>query len=79
MGIFSCDSFHGLDILGISYDLSCVKQAGGIDMTYLTELVSTALKSGPQAYLGVSLIFIYFAVIFSTAIYRIKQASKEGH
>lgn len=48
-------------------------------MTYLTELISTALASGPHAYLGVSLIFIYFAVIFATGLYRIYQGSKEGH
>jgi len=45
-------------------------------MSVLFELASNALHSTPQGFLGVSLIFIYMAVIVGTALYRIKQ---HGH
>lgn len=42
-------------------------------MSVVLELANNALHSTPQGYLGVSLIFIYMAVIVGTALYRIKQ------
>ena len=38
------------------------------------ELVSNAMHSTPQGFVGVSLIFVYFCVIVATAFYRIKKA-----
>ncbi|WP_169734373.1 hypothetical protein [Desulfocurvus vexinensis] len=42
-------------------------------MSVVFELATNMLHSSPQGYLGVSLIFIYMAVIVGTALYRIKQ------
>lgn len=45
-------------------------------MGYIGELISNAMHSTPQGFLGVSLIGIYFCVIVGTALYRIKNS---GH
>ncbi len=45
----------------------------------LLELITNALHSSPQAFLGVGLIFVYFCVIVATAIYRIKKAEHIEH
>ncbi|WP_461211513.1 hypothetical protein [Desulfocurvus sp. DL9XJH121] len=42
-------------------------------MSVVGELITNAYHSTPQGYLGVSLIFIYMAVIVGVALYRIKQ------
>lgn len=40
------------------------------------ELVSNAMHSTPQGFVGVSLIFVYFCVIVATAFYRIKKGDR---
>ena len=46
-------------------------------MSVVGELISNAYHSTAQGYLGVSLIFIYMAVIVGVALYRIKTSG--GH
>ena len=46
---------------------------------WVSELVVTALHSTPQGYVGVSLIFIYFAVIVGAAAMRIKRGDHISH
>jgi len=41
----------------------------------LGELFEGMMHSTPQGFVGVGLIFIYFVVIFSTAIYRVKKVN----
>lgn len=48
-------------------------------METISELVHTALATSERAYIGVSLIFIYFAIIVSTAVVRIAQNMKDDH
>lgn len=48
-------------------------------MATLNELIHNAMQSTPQAYVGVSLIFIYFVVILAVAFYRIKKADHLHH
>ena len=44
------------------------------------ELVSNAMHSTPQGFVGVSLlIFVYFCVIVATAFYRIKKGDHMHH
>lgn len=43
------------------------------------ELVSNAMHSTPQAFVGVTLIFLYFCLIVATAIYRIKKSDHMHH
>ena len=38
------------------------------------ELVSNAMHSTPQGFVGVSLIFVYFCVIVATAFYRKRRS-----
>ncbi len=45
-------------------------------MATISELVTNAMHSTPQGFLGVSLIFVYLAGIVGTALYRIKTT---GH
>ncbi len=45
----------------------------------LCELVENALHSTPQGFVGVSLIFFYFALIVCTAIYRSKKGDHLEH
>lgn len=48
-------------------------------MEIISELVHTALASSMRAYIGVSLIFIYMAIIVGTAVFRIAQNLKDDH
>ena len=48
-------------------------------MSIIHQLIDNALHSTPQGYLGVSLIFIYMAIIVGTAVYRIYQNVKHDH
>lgn len=48
-------------------------------MEIISELVHTALATSERAYIGVSLIFIYFTIIVGTAVYRIGQNLKDEH
>ena len=45
----------------------------------LGELFEGMMHSTPQGFVGVGLIFIYFVVIFSTAIYRVKKGDHLDH
>lgn len=45
----------------------------------IMELICTASQSTPQAFLGVSLIGVYFVVIVAAAIYRIQQGDHLRH
>lgn len=45
----------------------------------LNELVSNAMHSTPQGFVGVTLIFLYFCLIVGTAFYRIKQSDHMQH
>ena len=45
----------------------------------IMELVCNALHSTPQAFLGVSLIGVYFVVIVAVAVYRIRQGDHLRH
>lgn len=42
-------------------------------MSVIIELATNALHSSPQGFFGVSLIFVYMAVIVGLSLYRIKQ------
>lgn len=48
-------------------------------LTMLSELVSNAMHSTPQGFVGVTLIFLYFCLIVSTAFYRIKKGDHMHH
>lgn len=43
------------------------------------DLIHNAMQSSPQGFVGVSLIFIYFAVMMYTVAYRIKKADHMKH
>ncbi|MEZ0575939.1 hypothetical protein [Halodesulfovibrio aestuarii] len=45
----------------------------------LGELFEGMMHSTPQGFVGVGLIFIYFVVICSTAVYRIKKGEHLDH
>ena len=45
----------------------------------IMELVCNAMQSTPQGFLGVSLIGVYFVVIVTVAVYRIKQGDHMHH
>jgi hypothetical protein len=45
----------------------------------IMELVTNAMHSTPQGFLGVTLIGVYFVVIVCTAIYRIRQGDHLQH
>ena len=45
----------------------------------LSELFHNAMHSTTAGFIGVSLIFVYFVVIVSTACYRIKQGDHMHH
>ncbi|AEL79448.1 hypothetical protein Dde_4042 [Oleidesulfovibrio alaskensis G20] len=45
----------------------------------LTELFHNMMHSTPQGFVGVSLIFIYFAIILYTAFYRIRKGEHLDH
>lgn len=42
-------------------------------------LISNALHSTPQGFVGVTLIFVYFAVMLAAIVYRIKKADHMEH
>ena len=48
-------------------------------MTIINELIENMIHSTDQAFVGVPLIFIYFAFIVTVALWRIWQSNKEGH
>ncbi len=45
----------------------------------ITELISNAMHSTPQGFVGVSIIFIYFAVMMAAIVYRIKKGDHMSH
>lgn len=45
----------------------------------VAELFENMMHSTPQGFVGVSLIFIYFVIIVSTAFYRIKKGDHLHH
>ncbi len=45
----------------------------------LSELISNAMHSTPQGFVGVGLIFIYFAIIVGAALWRIKRGEHMHH
>ncbi|UZP69039.1 hypothetical protein N1030_08750 [Desulfovibrio mangrovi] len=45
----------------------------------VAELFANMMHSTPQGMVGVSLIFIYFVIIVSTAFYRIKKGEHLDH
>ena len=47
--------------------------------SWISELVSSMLSSTPQGYVGVSLIFIYFAIMMGAVALRIKRGDHMGH
>ena len=46
---------------------------------WTSELVETALQSTPQGFVGVSIIFVYFAIIIGAAAMRIKRGEHMTH
>ncbi|SHN69552.1 hypothetical protein [Desulfovibrio litoralis] len=48
-------------------------------MYTLNELISNAMHSTTQGFVGVGLIFVYFCVIVGVAFYRIKKADHMHH
>ena len=44
-----------------------------------SELFSNVMHSTPQGFVGVTIIFVYFAFIVATAFYRIKKADHMHH
>ncbi|MBG0778095.1 MAG: hypothetical protein H0S85_16850 [Desulfovibrionaceae bacterium] len=48
-------------------------------MDMISELVHNMGHSTDQGFVGVSMIFIYFAVIFGYAVYRIRKGDHLGH
>jgi len=45
----------------------------------ISDLISNAMHSTPQGFVGVSLIFIYFAVMMAAIIYRIRKGEHMEH
>ncbi len=43
------------------------------------ELMENVMHSTPQGFLGVSLIFIYFAIMLTAIVYRIKKGEHVHH
>ena len=43
------------------------------------ELISSALHSTPQGFVGVGCIFVYFAVMITAIIYRVKRGEHVHH
>ncbi len=48
-------------------------------METLTELVTNAMHSTPQGFVGVGLIFGYFVLMMGTIVYRIKKGDHVHH
>ena len=48
-------------------------------MEIISELIHSAMGSTERGFIGVGLIFIYFTIIVSTAVYRIGQNLKHDH
>jgi len=48
-------------------------------MATISELIENAMQSTTAGFVGVSLIFIYMALIVGTALVRIRQGLKEDH
>ncbi|MCH5277331.1 MAG: hypothetical protein J1E80_05800 [Desulfovibrionaceae bacterium] len=42
-------------------------------------LISNAMHSSAQGFVGVTLIFVYFAVMMAAIVYRIKKADHMEH
>ncbi len=49
------------------------------DVPMLLELISNAMHSTPQGFVGVTLIFLYFCLIVATAFYRIRKGDHMLH
>ena len=45
----------------------------------ITELISNAMHSSAQGFVGVGCIFVYFAVMISAIIYRVKRGDHVHH
>jgi len=45
----------------------------------ISDLISNAMHSTPQGFVGVSLIFIYFAIMMAAIIYRIRKGEHMEH
>ena len=43
------------------------------------ELISSALHSSAQGFVGVGCIFVYFAVMLSAIVYRVKRGDPMHH
>lgn len=47
--------------------------------SWISELVGSMLHSTPQGFVGVGLIFVYFAIMVAAIAMRIKRADHMGH
>ena len=47
--------------------------------TMVEELISSAMHSTAQGFVGVGCIFVYFAVMISAIIYRVKRGEHVNH
>lgn len=47
--------------------------------SWISELVSNMTQSTPQGFVGVSLIFIYFAIMMAAVVYRIRRGDHVAH
>lgn len=47
--------------------------------SWISELVSNMAQSTPQGFVGVSLIFIYFAIMMAAVVYRIRRGDHVAH
>ncbi len=45
----------------------------------LSELISNAMHSSPQGFVGVTLIFLYFCLIVGTSFMRIRKGDHMRH
>lgn len=45
----------------------------------ITELISNAMHSSAQGFVGVGCIFVYFVVMISAIIYRVKRGEHVHH
>lgn len=49
------------------------------EVNMFAELMENVMHSTPQGFLGVSLIFIYFAIMLAAIVYRIKKGEHVHH